>query len=87
MVIDADCYTYQSDPLGIRTCERMLGNVTTNISCNYLQPYHIDCNVTMNVTNITKDTRKVYPMTFLLGTEDTKKHQTGMISKGKECIF
>ena len=85
VVIDADCYTHQSDPLGIRTCNRMLGNVATDIRCNYSQPYRIDCNVTMNLTNITKNTRKVYPITFLLDTE--KKHQTGMISKGKKCIL
>ena len=85
MVIDADCNTNANDPLGIRTCNRILGNVTTNISCNYLQPYHIDCDVTMDLTNITKNTRNVYPMTFLLGTEDTR--QTGMIFKGKKCIF
>ena len=85
VVINASCNTNPSDPLDIRMCEKMLGNVSTDIRCNYSQPYQIDCDATMNLTNITKDTRKVYPMTFLLGTEDT--HQTGMISKGKECIF
>ena len=87
VVIDADCNTNPSDPLDIRMCEKMLGNVNTNIRCNYSQPYHIDCNVTMNLTSIDKNTRNVYPITFLLGTEDTKVLQTGMISKGKECIL
>ena len=85
VVINADCNTDPSDPLDIRMCEKMLGNVSTDIRCNYSQPYHIDCNATMNLTNITKNTRNVYPVTFLLGTEDTR--QTGMIFKGKKCIF
>ena len=83
VVINADCNTNLIDPLGIRMCERMLGNVNTDIRCNYLQPYHIDCNVTMNLSSINKNTRNVYPITFLLGAEDS--HQTGMISKGKNC--
>ena len=83
VVINADCNTHQSDPLGIRMCERMLGNVSTDIRCNYSQPYHIDCNVTMNLSSINKNTRNVYPITFLLGAEDS--HQTGIISKGKNC--
>ena len=83
VVINADCYTNPSNPLDIRMCEKMLGNVNTNITCNYSQPYHIDCNVTMNLSSINKNTRNVYPITFLLGTEDS--HQTGMISKGKNC--
>ena len=84
VVINASCNTNANDPLDIRMCEKMLGNVTTNIRCNYSQPYRIDCNATMNLTSIDKDTRNVYPMTFLLGTE---KSQTGMISKGKKCIL
>ena len=83
VVINADCYTHQSDPLDIRMCERMLGNVNTDITCNYSQPYHIDCNITMNLSSI-KNTRNVYPVTFLLGTEDS--HQTGMISKGIRTV-
>ena len=82
VVIDVNCYTNPSDPLTLRTCERMLGNVNTDITCNYSQPYHIDCNVTMNLSSINKNTRNVYPITFLLGTEDS---QTGIISKGKNC--
>ena len=84
VVIDADCNTNPTDPLGIRMCERMLGNVNTDIRCNYSQPYHIDCNVTMNLSSINKNTRNVYPVTFLLGTEDS--HQTGMISKGIRIV-
>ena len=84
VVINADCNTHQSDPLGIRMCNRILGNVNTDIRCNYSQPYHIDCNVTMNLSSINKNTRNVYPITFLLGTEDS--HQTGMISKGIRIV-
>ena len=83
-IINADCNTYPSDSLTLRMCKKILGNVTADIRCNYSQPYHIDCNVTMDLTNI-KNTRNVHPFTFLLGTKD--KHQTRMISKGKKCIL
>ena len=77
VVIDADCYTNPSDPLTLRMCEKMLGNVNTDIRCNYSQPYHIDCNIMMDLTSI-KNTINVYPITFFLGTES---YLTGIFSK------
>ena len=78
VVINADCYTHESDPLTLRMCERMLGNVNTDIRCNYSQPYHIDCNIMMDPTSI-KNIINVYPITFFLGTESS---YTGIFSKG-----
>ena len=78
VVINADCNTNGNDPLGIRMCERMLGNVNTDIRCNYLQPYHIDCNIMMDTTSF-KNIINVYPITFFLGTESS---YTGIFSKG-----
>ena len=77
VVINANCNTNSNDPLTLRMCERMLGNVNTDIRCNYSQPYHIDCNIMMDLTSI-KNTMNVYPITFFLGTES---YLTGIFSK------